>query len=405
MILIKNITIVTQNSERRIIEDGAILIEGDKIADVGQSAKLEKKYAKAKNKIIDGRGKVAIPGLINAHTHAAMALLRGYADDMPLKDWLEKKIWPAEMKFKPEDIYQGTKLACQEMLASGTTTFNNMYWQPAQEIKAAQETGLRDFVGLTALDSGGMDVGPAQIAGEFERLKNKINGNIKLVLTPHSIYAVSEKTLRWCRKFADDNDLLLHIHLSETEDEVKTCLEKHNCRPVEYLEKIGFLDSNVVAAHCCWLNEKEIEILAKRNVSVAHCPVSNLKLASGVMPFGKLLAAGVNVALGTDGPASNNSLDMFGEMKIAALIHKWEERNPAAADAQIILDSATINGAKALEMEQKIGSLDIGKEADIVMLDFNKPRLKPLHNVVSHLVYAAQSGDVEKVIIGGQVLL
>ncbi|MDD2753043.1 MAG: amidohydrolase [Candidatus Portnoybacteria bacterium] len=405
MIFIKNTTIVTQNSKRQIIEDGAILAEGNKIADIGQSAKLEKKYAKAKKKTIDGRGKVAIPGLINAHTHAAMSLLRGFADDMPLNDWLEKKIWPAEAKLGPEDICRGTKMACQEMLQSGTTTFNNMYWQPAQEIRAAREIGLQDFVGLTALDSGGMDIGPAQIAAEYERLKSKTGEDIKLVLTPHSIYAVSEETLRWCKKFADDNDLLLHIHLSETEEEVKNCLAKHKCQPVEYLEKIGFLGGNVVAAHCCWLSEKEIKILAKQKVSVAHCPVSNLKLSSGVAPLGKLLKAGVNVALGTDGPASNNCLDMFGEMKIAALIHKWDERNPAAADAQTILDMATINGAKALKIDKNIGSIDIGKQADIVLIDFDKPRLKPRHNMVSHLVYAAQGGDVCGVIIGGKVLL
>ena len=404
VILIKNTTIVTQNARRQIIKNGAILIEGEKIADIGESAPLEKKYAKAKKKIIDGRGKVAMPGLINAHTHAAMVLLRGYADDMPLKEWLEKKIWPAEVKFKPEDIYRGTKLACQEMLAGGTTAFNNMYWQPAEEIRAVANFGLRDFVGLTALDSGGTNIGPTQIAGEYECLKEKTSKNIKLVLTPHSIYSVSAKTLRWCRRFADENDLLLHIHLSETEEEVKNCFKKHHCRPVEYLEKIGFLWSNVIAAHCCWLSDKEIKILARRKVSVAHCPTSNLKLASGVMPLGKLLKAGVNVALGTDGPASNNSLDMFGEMKLAALIHKWDERNPAAAGAQTVLDLATINGATALKMEQKIGSLDIGKQADIVIINFNRSHLKPCHSVVSNLVYAARGGDVERVFVGGRVL-
>lgn len=411
MLLIKNLqTIVTQNAERQIIQDGAILIEGEKIADIGESAQLEKKYAKAKKKIIDGRGKVAMPGLINAHTHAAMVLLRGLADDMPLKEWLEKKIWPAEVKFKPEDIYRGTKLACQEMLAGGTTAFNNMYWQPAKDIEAADDSGLRDFVGLTALDSGGMNIGPTQIAGEYKRLKEKTSKNIKLVLTPHSIYAVSEKTLRWCKKFADDNNLLLHIHLSETEEEVKTCLKKNRCRPVEYLEKIGFLTlsflkkERVIAAHCCWLSDKEIKILARRKINVAHCPTSNLKLASGVMPLGKLLKAGVNVALGTDGAASNNSLDMFGEMKLAALIHKWNEKNPVAADAQTVLDMATINGARALKMEQKIGSLDIGKQADIVIINFAKSHLTPCHNVVSNIVYAAQGGDVERVFVGGRVL-
>lgn len=404
MILIKNATIVTQNSNRQIIKDGAILIEGEKIADIGQSTKLEKKYTKAKKKMIDGRGRVIIPGLINAHTHAAMTLLRGYADDLPLKQWLTEKMWPAEAKFTPRDIYQGTKLACQEMLRSGTTTFSNMFWQPAEEIRAVEKMGLRGWVGLTALDSGGKDVGPRQIEEAYKRLKAKISNKIKLVIMPHTIYTVSAKTLRWCRDFADDNDLLLHIHLSETEEEVKTCLKEHCCRPVEYLAKIGFLGSNVIAAHGCWLNDKEIKIFARRNVSVAHCPTSNLKLVSGVMPLAKLLKAGVNVALGTDGPASNNCLDMFGEMKLAALIHKWDEKNPVAADAQTVLDMATINGAKALKAEQKIGSLDIGKQADIVIINFNQPHLKPCHSVISNLVYAARGGDVEKVLVGGEVL-
>ena len=416
MFLIKNTTIVTQNAQRQIIKNGAILVEGEKIADIGSSVKLEKKYAKAKKKVIDGRGRVVIPGLVNAHTHAAMTLLRGLADDMPLKEWLEQKIWPAEAKMTPRDIFQGTKQAREEMLQSGTTCFNNMYWQPAEEIKAAGNSGPRDFVGLTALDTNEMDIGPARIAEAYERLKNKTSGKIKLTLTPHSIYAVTQATLVWCKKFADANDLLLHIHLSETEEEVRNCLKQHNCRPVEYLEKIGFLTppfpslskgdgwGGVIAAHCCWLSDKEIKILAKYGVSVAHCPTSNLKLVSGVMPLSKLLAAGVNVALGTDGSSSNNNLDMLEEMKIAALIHKWHEKNPAAADAQTVLDLATINGARALKIDKEIGSIDIGKQADIVVINFTKPHLQPCHNVISNLVYAAQGGDVEKVIVGGQVL-
>jgi len=405
MLLIKNLqAVVTQNSDHQIIQDGAILVEKDKIADIGQSTKLEKKYAKLKKKIIDGRGKVAIPGLINMHTHAAMTLLRGFADDMPFKAWLEQKIWPAEAKFSPADIYSGTKLACDEMLASGTATFNNMYWQAGPELRAIKESALRDFMGLPIMDIGPMDFGPNYVVKTYKQFKSKVSDKIKIVLAPHAIYTVSEKALIWCKKFADDNNLLLHIHLSETEEEVKNCLKKHRCRPVEYLEKIDFLRSNVIAAHCCWLSDKEIKILARRNVNVVHCPTSNLKLASGVMPLGKLLKAGANVALGTDGPASNNSLDMFGEMKLAALIHKWDEKNPAAAGAWTILDMATINGARALKMEQKIGSLDIGKQADIVIINFNQPHLKPCHSVVSNLVYAARGGDVELVFISGRVL-
>lgn len=404
MILIKNTTIVTQNAERRIINDGAILVEGEKIADLGESKELEKKYAKAEKQVIDGRGQVVIPGLINAHTHAAMSLLRGFADDMPLKEWLEQKIWPAEAKMSPHDIYSGTKAACEEMLAGGTTVFNNMYWQPQEEIKAVQESGLRDWVGLTALDTNGMDIGPARIAETYDNLKNKVSDKIILTLTPHSIYTVTRETLIWSKKFADDNGLLLHIHLSETEEEIRNCLKQHNCRPVEYLEKIGFLGDNVIAAHGCWLSDEEINILAKRGVSIAHCPVSNLKLVSGIMPLSKLIKAGVNVALGTDGSSSNNNLDMLEEMKFAALIHKWNEKNPAAADAQTVLDMATLNGAKALKIDGQTGSIDIGKQADIVIVNFNRPHLQPCHSVISNLVYSAQGGDVAKVIIGGQVL-
>ncbi|MBU2037439.1 amidohydrolase [Patescibacteria group bacterium] len=404
MLFIKNTTIVTQNNERQVIKNGAVLIVGEKIADIGLSVKLEKKYTKIKKKIINGRGWVLIPGLINAHTHAAMSLLRGFADDLPLKDWLEQKIWPAEAKFKPRDIYRGTKLACQEMLRSGTTTFFDMYWQPESIIKAVRETGIRGFVGPLIIDLGTVAVGPKQIEALYSRLKQKLSGKVKLTIAPHATYTVSEDTLRWCQSFAKKEGLLLHIHLSETEGEVKNCLKKHGCRPIEYLAKIGFLGNNVVAAHCCWLSDKEIKILAKYGVSVAHCPTSNLKLVSGIAPLGKLLKAGVNVCLGTDSAASNNSLDIFSEMKIAALIHKWDEKNPAAADAQTILDLATINGVKALKIDRQVGSIDTGKQADIVIVNFNQPHLQPCHSEVSNLVYAARGGDVSAVIINGQVL-
>lgn len=404
MLLIKNATIVTQNSQRQIIKDGAVLVGGEKIADIGESKKLEKKYAKAKKKIIDGRGQVLIPGLINAHTHAAMTLLRGLADDMPLKEWLEQKIWPAEAKFKPADIYQGTKLACQEMLRSGTTTFFDMYWQPEPIIKAIRETGMRGFIGPLIIDLGSVAVGPREIEALYLRAKKKLDGTVKITIAPHAIYTVSEATLIWCQQFARQNNLLLHIHLSETEEEVKNCVKQHSCRPVEYLAKIGFLGDNVVAAHGCWLSDEEVKILAKNKVSVAHCPTSNLKLVSGVLPLSKLLKAGVNVALGTDGPASNNSLDMFSEMKMAALIHKLNEKNPAAASAQTVLDLATINGARALKMQDKVASIDIGKQADVVLINFNQPHLQPCHNVVSNLVYSAQGGDVSAAIVSGQVL-
>jgi len=405
MILIKNTTIVTQNSKRQIIKNGAILIKDTKIIDLGATQKIEKKYAKVKKRIIDGQGQVTIPGLINAHTHSAMTLLRGFADDLPLKQWLTEKIWPAEAKLKPTDIYKGSELACREMLRSGTTTFFDMYWQPEPTIKATAESGLRGFIGPLIIDLGAIKIGPAQIEETYNKLKSKISDKIKITIAPHSIYTVSKETLIWCKKFADEKNLLIHIHLSETEEEVANCQKEHNCRPIEYLEKIGFLGNNVVAAHACWLSDKEIKILANHKVSVVNCPTSNLKLVSGILPLGKLLKAGVNVCFGTDGPSSNNNLDMLEDLKIAALIHKWNEKNPEAASAQTILDLATINGAKALKIDDRVGSIDIGKDGDIVTINFDQPHLKPCFDAVSHLVYSAHGADITRVIVAGRVLL
>jgi len=405
VILIKNVTIITQNNQRQIIKNGAILIEDKKIVDLGLTKKIEKKYASAKKQVINGKNQVAIPGLINAHTHAAMTLLRGFADDLPLKQWLTKKIWPAEAKLKPEDIYRGSKLACQEMLLSGTTTFFDMYWQPEPTIKATQESGLRAFIGPLIIDLGTVKIGPAQIEETYNKLKLKINDKIKITIAPHSVYAVSKETLIWCKKFADEKNLLIHIHLSETKEEVANCQKEHNCRPVEYLEKIGFLGNNVIAAHACWLSDKEIKILARHKVNVVNCPTSNLKLVSGIMPLSKLLKAGINVCFGTDGPSSNNNLDMLEDLKIAALIHKWNEKNPEAAKAQTIFDLATINGAKAFKIDNRVGSIDIGKEADIVMINFDQAHLKPCFDAISHLVYSARGADITKVLVAGRVLL
>lgn len=402
MMLIKNLTILTQDGGRRIIKDGAIFIDGENIADIGNSNALAKKYKNAKT--IDGKGMVAMPGLINAHTHAAMTLLRGYADDMHLMDWLAKKIWPAEEKMTSKDIFKGTYLACEEMLQSGTTVFNNMYWQSEEELKAAKKAGVKEFLGITALDVG-MDFGPEHVQKEYERLKKKIGKKIKITIAPHSVYTVKKESLIRCAQFARKNDLPLHIHISETETEVLNCKKATGLRPVEHLEKIGFFEGNkVIAAHLCWLNEQEIKILAKRKVSAAHCPSSNLKLASGVMPFGKLQKAGVNICLGTDGASSNNNLDMFWEMKLAALIHKWNEKNPTVADAQKILDCSTINGAKALEIENETGSLEIGKKADIILIDFKKPHLTPCFSEISHIVYSAKGSDVAMTIVNGKIL-
>ena len=384
------------------LPDAAIAVDGSSIIDIGSKDDLSARYQAKKT--LCAEGSLIMPGLVNCHTHAAMNLLRGFGDDMPLMDWLTKKIWPAEAKLTPEEIFNGTKAGCEEMAASGTTSFNDMYFYPEDQVKAALESRMRDFAGIIALAGGKFNFTPEYVERTFEELKSQSNGLIKLVVSPHSIYAAPEKTLVWCADFARKNKLLLHIHLSETEREVDDCLKQHNCQPVEYLEKIGFLGPNVIAAHGCWLSDEEIKILAERKVNVVNCPTSNLKLASGVMPFSKLTKAGVNVCLGTDGSASNNNLDMVSEMKIAALIHKWNERDPESACAQAVLDMATINGAKALGMSAEIGSLEPGKKADIVLLDFNQPHLQPCFSPVSNLVYAACGRDVVLTMVNGKTV-
>ncbi len=402
MILIKNSIIITQDKKRRIIKGGAIFIEGEKIKEVGRSESVVKKYGRYAKKIIDGKNKKAVlPGLINSHTHSAMTLLRGYADDLPLKSWLEEKIWPAEAKMTGKDIYRGSDIAIMEMLDSGTTCFNDMYWEPEQTAKAGRKRGIRSFLGVVLLDFQAR--GGKEHAVEF--VKNfHDNGTVKITCAPHSIYTVCKENLIWARDFAQKHGLHLHIHASETEGEVKECLQKNGLRPIQYLHNLGLLGPKTTLAHCVWLSGAEIKLLVKTGTSVVHCPTSNLKLASGIMPFGKLASSGVNIALGTDGACSNNTLDMFSEMKIAALIHKADEMDPAVASAQEILDTATINGAKALGLEKELGSLESGKYADVIVLDLDRPHLTPLNNVISHLVYSAKGSDVETTIVNGKIV-
>ena len=413
MILIENIVLVTQNKKREIIKNGAILIEGDIIKEIRLSKGIEKKYGKQAEKIIDGRGRVALPGLINAHTHLAMSLLRGYADDLSLEDWWQNYIYPVESKFGREEVYWGSLLALMEMVKSGTTCFTDFYYYEDEVGKAAQKVGMRGALGCAVLDfptfyfktSESALKKAEEIIKWKEKLDDKVENCLRVALMPHMFQTTSLKIYKKAKKIARRYNLLLSTHLSETKQEVDFCLKKYKKRPVEALEEAGILDEKTLLAHCCWLNQKEIKILARSGASVAHCPISNMKLGSGIMPLEELMEAGVNVCLGTDGACSNNTLDMFGEMKIAALTHKGYHLNPIIADARIILDMATINGAKALGLEKEIGSLEEGKKADIIILDFEKPHLTPCHNLVSNIVYAAKGSDVETTIINGKIVM
>lgn len=388
-ILLKNVLLNSRKQD--------IFIEGNQIKRIGKKLNL-----KAKEKI-DGKGeKAVLPGLINCHTHAAMILFRGYADNLPLKTWLEKKIWPLEAKLTKKDIYWGTKLACLEMIKTGTTCFNDMYWLEEVAAEAVEEMGIRAKIGLVLLDF--LPMGSKKNIEKYWKLfKKKKFKTVIFSIAPHSIYAVSKENLIWAKNFAKKNNLILHIHVSETEKEVKDCQKKWKLRPIEYLDKIGFLGKNVVLAHGIWLSDKEIKILKKRKCSVIYNPCSNLKLASGIFPYKKLKKNRVNICLGTDGAASNNNLDLFEEMKTGALIQKCREKDTTVASVKEIFDSATINGAKALKMN--IGKIQEGKLADLILVDLNSTFFLPGHNFISDIVFSASGPTVTDSICNGKILM
>lgn len=377
----------------------SILIEGNRIASLNSKESADV--------VIDGKGKAAIPGLINTHTHAAMSLFRGYADDMPLHDWLEQKIWPLEQNLEPKHIYAGTRLACLEMIKSGTTCFNDMYFMMKEAAKATGEMGLRAVLSEGFVDLMNPDYGREEFRKSVhlvESIRSMGNERIVPALGPHAIYTVSPENLQLVSEYAEKEDLLIHIHLSETEEEVKSCIERHGTRPAGYLRDIGFLSHRIVAAHSVWLDKNEIDILKKHEVKVSHNPVSNMKLAVGrAMPYQEMKKAGVLVSLGTDGSASNNTLDMLETMKFASLYQKAYTGDPTALPAADVLALATENGAKALDVDA--GRIAPGKLADIALIDLGMPQLSPHHSFVSDLVYAASGHCVDTVICDGNILM
>lgn len=408
MLLVKAEQIITQNKKRQIIKNGAIVIEKDLIKDIGPAEEISKKYKNKIKKTIKMDRGAAMPGLINTHTHLAMSLLRGYSDDLPLEKWWFEKIYPIESKFTKEDIYIGSLLGGMEMIKSGTTTFVDFYYFIDETAKATEQLGLRANLGIAVLDVETFAFKNAgQILAEAEIIIKKYQKNplIQISLAPHMFQTLSLDSYIKCQQLARKYGILLQTHLAETEAEINFCLEKYGKRPAQLLAENKILDKKSLVAHCCHLNNEDIQALSSNSVNISHCPISNQKLSSGAMPLSKLLEAGINISLGTDGASSNNNLDMFEEMKFAALKHKLTEKNPIVADAQTILDMATINGAEAIGKEKELGSLEIGKKADIIILDFNQPHLAPLHNVISSLVYSANGADVKTVIINGKVIM
>ena len=403
-ILIQNCAILPM-TDKAIIKNGVIATKNNKITYVGKQATAPKITAE---KIIDAQDKVAIPGLINCHTHLAMTLFRGIAEDQPLDTWLTKTIWPLEAKLQPKDVYYGALLGCLEMIKTGTTTFADMYYDEDQVAKAVEKAGLRAI-----LTQGTIEVGDPEI-GE-KTLKNSINfatkyrgyadGKVTTRLGPHAVYTCSPELLTKVREAASKLNLGIHIHLAESKEMTDQVKQKYSSTEVELLKKIAFLGPDVVAAHCIHLTNKEMRLLAKYNVKVVHNPVANMKLAQGTAKIKDLRDLSVIVGLGTDGPASNNSLDMFQTMKIAALLQKLTYLNPTILPAYEALKMATVNGARALGMERNIGSLEIGKRADILLIDLSKPHLKPLHNIYACIVYSANGSDVDTVIVDGKILM
>jgi 5-methylthioadenosine/S-adenosylhomocysteine deaminase len=350
-----------------------------------------------------------IPGLVNAHTHAAMSLMRGLADDLPLMRWLEEYIWPAEMKHVSAPfVRDGTLLACAEMLRGGITCFNDMYFFPGAALEAALEAGMRVSLGMIVFDfpsAYGADPDDYLAKGLALRDQWREHPLLSFCLAPHAPYTVSDATFRKVAKLAAEVDVPVHVHLHETEDEIARSLAEHGVRPLARLERLGLLGPALIAVHAVHLTDGEIALLARHRASVAHCPSSNLKLASGFAPVAKLAAAGINLAIGTDGSASNNRLDMFAEMRLAALLAKAVARDAESLPAHAALRAATLGGAAALGLEPRIGSIVAGKSADLAAVRLAGPELSPCYDPLSHLVYAAGRENVSDVWVAGHRLL
>jgi len=397
--------IVTCNDAMQCIEDGAIAIQAGRLTAIGPTRELAGKFHARRHLRLQGH--LAAPGLINAHTHAAMSCLRGLADDLPLQRWLYEVIFPTEARHvNPDFVYWGTLLAAAEMLQNGVTTFCDGYFFEHSAVEAARAIGSRAVLAQGILDFPTPDQpDPSQAracAEDFLRHFNNSEDRLRPSLFCHAPYTCKAETLQWVKQLCRQQGILFQIHLSETAEEAAQLTKKYGARPVSYLDRLGVLDELTLCAHSIWLQKDEIELLAKRKSGVSHNVESNMKLAAGVAPVPTMLRAGVCVALGTDSCASNNDLDLFSEMDKVAKLHKVIQHDPLVCSAPKVLQMATVKGAAALGWKEQIGSLEVGKQADIIAIDLAQPHLTPLYEPVSQLVYAARGSDVRHVWVGGE---
>jgi len=432
-ILIENALLLTMSGEGAAgqVTAGSIGIAEGKIAMVGsdpaEAEAFRRKYA-AGLKVIPGRDRLAMPGLVNTHGHAPMSLMRSMADDLPLMEWLNNYIWPAEAQLTRERIVLGAQLAIAEMLLGGTTTFVDLYWMEEAVGEAAEEAGIRAVLCPTMIDfkkeafekdaetvfsryaagqggsftsggSGGFAAGQGN--GSTERRRSTISA----MAGAHSPYSVSRENLLRVKELSEKHGVGIHIHLAETKDEARIIRERHNMSPVEYVDSLGLLTPSTLAVHCVHLSESDMDILARRGCSVAHNPQSNMKLGTGAAPVAKMLAKGINVCLGTDGPASNNDLDMIEEMRTAAFLQKLSTGDPLALPAWQALRMATTSGARAIGMGGELGRLEVGMRADVILLDTRKAHLYPEADMAANVVYAGKAADVDTVIVEGRVVV
>jgi 5-methylthioadenosine/S-adenosylhomocysteine deaminase len=399
--------VLTADENWNIYDRGAVAVDRGAIVGLGPREEIEKAYRGRER--IDASGKLVMPGLINAHTHAPMTLFRGIADDLPLKTWLHEYIWPAEAKWVgPDFVRLGTQLAAAEMIRSGTVLFCDMYFFQDEVAQVCKEAGLRVVIGEGLVDFPNPDYQTPEEGLERNEYLLQKWGDDSLVIPsiqPHSPYAVSSGLMQQAKALADQYGAPYLLHVSETQSEVQESIEKYGHTPVGRLADLGVLGPTTVAIHGVHLTDEDIELLAQYEASVVHCPESQLKLASGFTPVPKLLKAGVKVGLGTDGAASNNDLNMFGEMGTAAKVHKVIAGDPTVVNARQALSMATLEAACVLGLQDRLGSLEVGKRADVIVLDLDVPHMVPVYNVTSHLVYAAHSSDVRTVIIDGRVVM